>query len=88
MNQDKFEMTWQVLTSICHTAQYIPIEDVEQLLTTIRISEAIGPLIEPTMYMRGGADNLDDQREIAQGFLAFRKAIDKVMERAKEKRKT
>lgn len=77
-DDEEFHAFWAVLTSVARTAQLIPIEQAQKALNTISLSHALGPIIEPTMYRDMGLDNLEQQQILAEGFLAFRKAIDQV----------
>lgn len=87
MNDQQFKFTWDLLLSVSRTAQFIPVEDVRELLNVVSQSHAIGPLIDPTKYRDGGMDNLEEQKVLAEGFLAFRTAIEKVRQLGLERQK-
>ncbi len=80
MTDDEFKMLWAMITSLARQAQLIPVEKVQMLIDTAHRADTIMPILDPTAY-RAGAHNLDDQVAIAEGFLAFRRAIDQVKER-------
>lgn len=80
LNGEELQNVYDLVTMVARTAQYVPIEDVQKWLHTISISHALGPIMEPTMYRDGGMDNLQEQKILADGFLTFRQAIEKVKE--------
>lgn len=46
-----------------------------ELANAVERAETLGPLLEPTAYMRGGADNLMAQRRIIDAALALQRAL-------------
>jgi hypothetical protein len=82
LNDDEYKATFALITSIARTAQVLPMETLSKLLNTIGVMQGIAPILEPAAWMRGGGDNLNDQQEIAEAFVTFRKAIERVKERA------
>ncbi len=80
MTDAEFKMLWALIMSLAVSAQVIPVEKVQALIETAHRADTIMPILDPTAY-RDGAHNLDDQVAIAEGFLAFRRAIDQVKER-------
>lgn len=80
MNEDEFKIAWSMITSAAQIAQFVSVEDVEALINTANSADSIMPIVDPTAWIKG-KDNLVDQRDIARGFLAFRRAIEKVKDR-------
>ncbi len=80
MTDNEFNMLWSVILSLARTAQPIPVDQVQLLIETANRADAIMPILDPTAY-RDGMDNLEDQRILANGFLAFRRAVEEVRER-------
>lgn len=71
----EFETLWSTIQAIARMASVIDVEDAEKLLRTALHAQTVGPILEPTAWIRGGSKNIDDQETLARGFLAFRKAI-------------
>jgi hypothetical protein len=40
--------------------------------------QTIAPIVEPTAYMRQGAENLHDQRKVIDGALALRRIMESI----------
>jgi len=77
MTADDFKMTWDLILTVCRTAQLVSIEDVETLLETANRAHSIMPILDPTAY-RNGMGNLKEQAIIGKAFLGLLQAIDKV----------
>jgi len=78
LSEDEFQMMWGVLLGIARSAQFFTIEDVERMQHGVSVSETLAPLLYPTEYIRGGRNNLEEQRALIEGFLTFRKAIEQI----------
>jgi hypothetical protein len=81
MTEEEFLMLWTMITSLARQAQLIPVEKVRMLIDTAHRADTIMPVLDPTVW-RANRHHLDDQVTLAEGFLAFRKAIDNVKENA------
>lgn len=56
-------------------------EPIDRLVGMVDWAQTLGPLLEPTAYMRGGGDNLRDQAEILHAAAALVAASDRVLKR-------
>ena len=45
--------------------------DTAALQNHITTAETLGPILEPTAWLRGGGNNLQDQRELIDAFAPF-----------------
>lgn len=52
------------LTRISITLPLFATVELEQLEEQLSLAETMGPFVDPTKYMRGGAENLAAQREL------------------------
>lgn len=52
------------LNTITAAARLILTTDIDTCRDVISKSEAIAPILEPTAYMRGGAERLQEQRQL------------------------
>ncbi len=86
LSEDEFQMMWGVLLGIARSAQFFTIEDVERMQHGVSVSETLAPMLFPTEYIRGGRNNLEEQRVLIEGFFAFRKAIEQVKMKALTRR--
>lgn len=60
MTDEEYEHGMDVLTA---AARLMLMVDVDALRTVVAQSEALGPIVEPTAYMRGGGRRLAEQRQ-------------------------
>lgn len=51
---------------------------VDQMRVALGYAETLAPVLEPTAYQRGGADNLYDQREILEAAAGLVKAARRI----------
>jgi len=56
-----------------------PLELFEKAVESCERAEAIGPILDPTAWMRGRG-NLDSNKKMTRALLEFRKAIDYMTE--------
>lgn len=87
ITESHFKLTWEMVLMVSRTAQLVSAEDVSALLEVVQQGHALGPIVDPTLYRDGGMDNLEEQQTLAEGFLAFRRAIDKVKQMGEERSK-
>ncbi len=66
------------LTQIGLMAGLAAAMDTAALANHLTTAETLGPILEPTAYIRGGADNLQDQRELIEAFIPFANAARKL----------
>lgn len=59
---------------------------LQQLRDIVERAETLAPLLEPTAYQRGGADNLLDQRDILDAAIGLVRAAERVEQRAEARR--
>lgn len=78
MTDAEFKTLWDTILAIARMASVIDPDEVHTLLETAKRADSIGPILYPTEYRNGGGDNVEEQRVLAKGFLAFREAIDQV----------
>ena len=78
MTDAEFKTLWDTILAIARMASVIDPDEVRTLIETAERAASIGPILYPTEYRNGGADNVEEQRVLAKGFLAFRNAIDQV----------
>lgn len=69
MNEHAYKLQLGLLTEAGKLVQMV---DVDALLDVVGKSEALGPILEPTAYQRGGGANLVDQRRFLQAAQQFR----------------
>jgi hypothetical protein len=63
-----------LVTAACRMLLMVPIDD---LLATVQHAETLGPILEPTAFLRGGADNLAAQREVLQAAQRLREVAER-----------
>lgn len=85
MSDIEFTTLWETIAAIARMAMVIDVEDVQKLLRTAELVDAVGPIMMPSEWVKG-RDNLRDQETLARGFLEFRKAIDEVKQNHAEGR--
>lgn len=74
----QFKAEMDLLVGSMHVVQFV---ELGPLWEWLEKAETLGPILDPTMYMRGGADNLADQREILQAAQAVQGALDRIRTR-------
>jgi hypothetical protein len=64
-----------VLLAACRTINAPPLRELAEANEHM---QALGPLLEPTAYLRGGGQNLHDQRRIIDAARALQLACEEV----------
>lgn len=64
-------------------SQDIPLDD---LLAIVRRAETLGPIIDPTKWMRGGQKNLNDAGALISAAIQFRASVSRVVKIAEVQR--
>lgn len=59
----------------------VQLVSLDQLREYLEKAETLGPLLDPTAYMRGGRDNLADQRDLLDAAAAVQRALTRIRER-------
>lgn len=68
------------LQRLAMAAQLVADVPIAELLNHITHAETIGPLLEPTAWIRGGGDNLRDARDLVEAaapFVRFGRQLEK-----------
>lgn len=68
MTGDEYRTHMDLLAAACRTLLLLP---VDELLATVQHAETVGPILEPTAFLRGGGDNLAAQREVLEAAQAL-----------------
>lgn len=73
MTGDEYVDAMNQLSLACRLI--LNLEDrLDQCLRTVEMGEAIGPILDPTGFSLGGAQNLEHARKILQPAIALRNA--------------
>lgn len=76
--KDKYENDAKMLGLVCEALDAVDLDYIKEVLST---SEALGPLLFPSEYMRGGSDNLSDMRTVIGPAIELKKAFAEIRER-------
>ncbi len=79
MTKDEYTMQMDLLVA---QARIVAEIDLEGLLDVISKSETVGPLLEPTLWTKGGSENLRAARELVEAALPLKRALVKLREEA------
>jgi hypothetical protein len=63
-----------LVTAACRVLLMVP---VDELLAVVQRAETVGPILEPTAFLRGGGENLAAQREILQAAQRLRRIVER-----------
>jgi hypothetical protein len=74
MTDAEYRTGMDLVSAACRMLLMVPIDD---LLATVQHAETVGPILEPTAFLRGGGDNLAAQREILQAALRLRQVAER-----------
>lgn len=74
----QWEMYLELVKGIAQGLAYIPVRDMLRELSKM---EALAPILQPTEYINGGADNLRDQAELLRAVLGVQEAMNRIIER-------
>jgi hypothetical protein len=74
----QWESYLDLVKGITQGLAYIPARD---MLREIAEMETLAPIMEPTAYINGGADNLRDQAELLRAVLGLQEAIEAIVTR-------
>lgn len=66
--RERMDLLVTAVQTVCVTADLV---DLPDLLRELERVEVMAPLLEPTAYMRGGANNLRDQRIVLRAVARF-----------------
>ena len=76
-----YQATQALLLSLARQVRLLPLE---KFLESIETAEAVGPLVNPTLYIKA-AHNLDEIKKMAEGALAFKNSLPPVCAFCKKK---
>ena len=80
LSGEEFHAAWQRIgIAVTLLAEDEALDPLSQMIVR---AETLGPILEPTAYMRGGADNLQDQAEILGAVVQLRAVHRRVKARA------
>ena len=71
----EYEMTQAQIVMMARFVRDLPLED---FLQAIDRAEAVGPMVDPTLYIRG-RDKLEQIKKMAQGLRKFQLALPEVL---------
>lgn len=75
MSSEEYEATAQQLRLIAQLALSL---DLKAFLEHIEAADIMGPMLDPTAYMRHGSRNLDHAKKLAQAARGLQKAAEDV----------
>lgn len=78
----QYEAGLEMLAQAFRLVQLVPIEPLREHLSK---AETLGPILDPTAYMRGGRERLQDQRDVIEAAAAVWKAVDRVRARMEQR---
>lgn len=79
MPVDEYVANLARLTSFCKLVQALPLDEMQ---STNEHLQTIGPILDPTSYVRGGASNLNEQRRIINAARELQKVVLELVESA------
>ena len=85
MDNDEYRTEMDLVVNFARMIQLLPVDELTQALGKV---ETLAPIFEPTAYLRGGADNLQDQRALLTAVAAVKQAMDRIDERAAKRART
>lgn len=59
--------------------------DIDRLRDELEKLETLGPMFAPSEWMRGGAENLDQQRTLIEGVAPFLRALDSLRQKSNDR---
>lgn len=78
MNSDQYVATMKMIATTLRPIQLVPLADMREFLST---AEIIGPMIDPTAYIRGGRDSLADQADLLDAVDAVQRVMRRIAKR-------
>lgn len=75
--------TLDALAALTRSINLLPLDEA---LDTVARAEALGPILDPTAFLHGGINNLQDQRELIEAALGLQRAAGRIAERAEATR--
>jgi hypothetical protein len=83
MSDVTYRTNLDMIASSIALLRLLPIVEMRQLVDEM---QTLGPILEPTAYLRGGGDNLRDQAEVLTAVAALLAVVDRVEARAGARR--
>lgn len=78
----QYEAALEMLAQAFRLVQLVPIEPLREHLAKV---ETLGPILDPTAYMRGGRERLADQRDVIEAAAGVWRALDRVRARMEQR---
>lgn len=78
MNNEQYRATFDMIAQCFKPIQLLPLAELRDDLSR---AETLGPLLEPTAYIRGGRENLADQADLLAAAFEVRKAMERIAKR-------
>lgn len=69
------------LTALCRSINLLPLREMQ---ATNERMQALGPILEPIAYQRGGGQNLDDQRRVIDAARALQVVCEDIAARGRD----
>ena len=86
LTEDNYAAKVEMWSSLCLALRYIPRTQIDRAIEIVNYFETIGPFYEPTLFIRGGAENLAGQKKFLHALKAFEAVMDEiVLERVAKK---
>jgi hypothetical protein len=70
---DNYAECLDALVAVCQPLMLLPIAEMQSANERF---QALGPILDPTAYQRGGSQNLHDQRSIIDAALGLQRACE------------
>lgn len=74
MTDVEYRVYMDLVVATCRTLLMVP---VDELLATVQRAETVGPILEPTAFLRGGGENLVAQREVLEAAQRLRRIVER-----------
>lgn len=78
INSEQYRAGMDAIAEAFRIVLLIPLDELREFHAH---AETLGPMLDPTMYMRGGADRLADQRDLLDAAEAVQAAGRRIKER-------
>lgn len=78
---EQYRTYMDVIVNVLRVLNAVGPDVIRGLETFLRKAETLAPILDPSAYMRGGADNLANQRDVLTAMIAVRSALDRIEKR-------
>jgi len=78
LTAEQYQAAMDLLAQAFRMVQLVPVAALRDHLSR---AETLGPMLDPTAYMRGGRENLEDQADVIKAASAVMNALERIAKR-------